>query len=198
MIHSKNKELVLVIWVLGIIQPSSSIKFLMKWGCWGHWGQGGCWGCRGHWGLWGSKVWKITTEDFSVIQVLEFGFTLMFWKKNVLVESWKFMSNFSTLSIRGCWGQPILLFWKLVHKTQISKLPEPTRHHNSIRLWILLSLRADLLYILQYETPCTKVCWGISNDWMILSTLFQVQYSLHDWVHHSKLTYCLQVGEPKV
>ena len=77
-----------------------------------------------------------------------------FEKKNVLVESWKFMSNFSTLSIRGCWGQPILLFWKLVHKTQISKLPEPTRHHNSIRLWILLSLRADLLYILQYETPC--------------------------------------------
>ena len=65
-----------------------------------------------------------------------------------------FISNFSTLSIRGCWGQPILLFWKLVDKTQISKPPEPTRHHNSIKLWILLSLRADLLYILQYETPC--------------------------------------------
>ena len=64
------------------------------------------------------------------------------------------MSNFSTLSVRGCWGQPKLLFWKLVDKTQISKPPEPTRHHNSIKLWILPSLRADLLYILQYETPC--------------------------------------------
>ena len=79
-----KKGLVLVILVLGMIQPSGWIKFLMKWGCWGHWGHWGCWGCRGHWGLWGSKVWKITTEDFSVIQVLEFGFTLMFWKKYFL------------------------------------------------------------------------------------------------------------------
>ena len=48
----------------------------------------------------------------------------------------------------------MLLFFKLDYKTQISKPPEPTRHHNSIKLWILLSLRADLLCILQYETPC--------------------------------------------
>ena len=26
----------------------------------------------------GSKAWKITTEDFKVIQVVEFSFTLMF------------------------------------------------------------------------------------------------------------------------
>ena len=77
-----------------------------------------------------------------------------FEKRNVLVESWKCMSNFSTLSVRGCWGQPILFFWKLVDKTQISKPPKPTRHHNSIKLWILLTLRAELLYILQSETPC--------------------------------------------
>ena len=55
-----------------------------------------------------SKGSKITTEDFRIIQVLEFS---LFWcyfdvlKKNVLVESWKFMSNSSTLSVRGCWGQ---------------------------------------------------------------------------------------------
>ena len=61
---------------------------------------------------------------------------------------------FDTLSFGGCWGQPMLLFWKLVDETQISKPPEPTRHHNSIKSWILLPLRADLLYILQYETPC--------------------------------------------
>ena len=46
-------------------------------------------------------------------------------------------------------------FRKLVDETQISKPPEATRHHNSIKILILLLLRADLLYILHYETPCT-------------------------------------------
>ena len=44
--------------------------------------------------------------------------------------------------------------WKLVDETQISNPPEPTLHHKSIKLWILLSLRADLLVTLQYEIPC--------------------------------------------
>ena len=42
-----------------------------------------------------------------------------------------------------------ITFWKLVDETQMSKPPEPTRHHNSTKSWILLSLRADLLCILQ-------------------------------------------------
>ena len=38
----------------------------------------------------------------------------MFWKKkNILTESWKPILNFSSFSLRGCWGQSILLFWKL-------------------------------------------------------------------------------------
>ena len=49
----------------------------------------------------------------------------------------------------------MLFFSELVDETQISKPPEPTRHHNSIKLWILLTLRADLLVTLQYEIPCT-------------------------------------------
>ena len=57
-------------------------------------------------------------------------------------------------SIGGCWGQHMLLFWKLVDETQMYKTPEPTRHHNSIKLLILLPLRANLLCILHYETPC--------------------------------------------
>ena len=77
--HKKGP--VLVILVPGMIQPSGSVIFLMKWGCRGHWGHWGCWGCWGHWGCRGSKAWKITTEDFRVIQVLEFSFILMFWKK---------------------------------------------------------------------------------------------------------------------
>ena len=76
-----KKGPVLVILVPGMIQPSGIVLFLMEWGCKGHWGHRGCWGCRGHWGCWGSKVWKITTEDFRVIQVLEFSFILMFGKK---------------------------------------------------------------------------------------------------------------------
>ena len=118
----------------------------MKWGCWGHWGQWSCWGCRGHWGCRGCKAWKISTEDFRVIQVLEFGSTLMFWEKN-----WNIKLNSSALSARGFWGQPMVLFWKLVDQTQISKSTEPTRHHNSIKLWIPLPLRADLLSTLQLE-----------------------------------------------
>ena len=43
----------------------------------------------------------------------------------------------------------------MVDETQISKPPEPTMIHNSIKLWILLPLRAELLFTLQYEIPCT-------------------------------------------
>ena len=64
-------------------------------------------------------------------------------------------TDFSTFSVAGCWGQPMLLFWKLVHETQISKPPEAARHHNSTKLLILLPFRADLLCTLHYKTPCT-------------------------------------------
>ena len=126
----------------------------MKWGCRGRWGHWGCWSCRCHCGCRAYKAWKITTEDFIVIQILEFGFTLMFWKKNRGEESWNIVWNFSALSVGGCWGQPMLFFWKLVDETQIFKPPDPTRRHNLIKLWILLPLRADVLFTLQCETPC--------------------------------------------
>ena len=74
-----KKGPILDILVPGMIQPWQSVIFLMKWGCKGHWGHGGCWGCWGHRGCRGSKVWKITTEELRVIQVLKFSFILMFW-----------------------------------------------------------------------------------------------------------------------
>ena len=77
--HKKGQ--ILVIWVLGMIRPSRSVKNLMKWGCWGHWGHQGCWGHWGHWGCSGVKAWKITTEDFRVIQGIEFSYIWMFWKE---------------------------------------------------------------------------------------------------------------------
>ena len=52
------------------------------------------------------------------------------------------MYNFSpmsdTLSVGGCRGQPMLLFFKSVDETQISKPPEPAMSHNSMKLMALL------------------------------------------------------------
>ena len=112
---------VLLILVPGMIQPSGPGSFLMKkkgfWGCRGHWGCRGRWG---HWGCRGSKAYKITNEDFRVIQVVELSFIFCFGTIFVLVESWSIMLNFSTFSVRGCWGQPMLLFWKLATNIKMS------------------------------------------------------------------------------
>ena len=70
--------------------------------------------------------------------------------------NYKDLLCFSTFSVGGCWGQPMLLFWKLTNETQMHKPPEATRHHNSLKSLILLPLRADLLCILHYETPVFK------------------------------------------
>ena len=138
--HKKGP--IMVILVPGLIQPSQSVMFLMKWGCKGHWGHGGCWGCRGHWGCRGSKVWKITTEDFRVIQVLEFSFILMFWKNIDLVDSWNIILKFTTFFVRDCRGQLMVLFRELVDETQMSTTPEATSYHSSRKFSILLPLRA--------------------------------------------------------
>ena len=45
-------------------------------------------------------------------------------------------------------------FKKLVDETQISKPLEPTMNHNSMKWLILLPIRAELLFTLQYEIPC--------------------------------------------
>ena len=42
-----------------------------------------------------------------------------------------FFTDFSNFSVGGFWGQPMLLFWKWIDDTQISKPPEATGHHNS-------------------------------------------------------------------
>ena len=101
--HEKGP--VLVILVPGMIQPSQSVMFLMKWGCKGHWGHGGCWGCRGHWGCRGSKVWKITTEDFRVLHALEFSFILMLWKKmggRIIKYHVEFLQPFLWEAVEAC------------------------------------------------------------------------------------------------
>ena len=57
------------------------------------------------------------------------------------------------------------------------KPPEATRHHKSMKLLILLPLRADLLCTLQYETPCTYSIilgpkWGNKNGLTLPSQFF--------------------------
>ena len=122
------------------------------WACRGHRGRRGRWG---QWGCRGFKAWKITAEDSRVMGVLEFSFILMFWnKKNIIEESWNIILNFSTFHVGGCWGQLMLLFWKLVQETQMSTPPEATRHHISTQLLVLLHLRAIYFSTFQYETPC--------------------------------------------
>ena len=65
--------------------------------------------------------------------------------------------NFSYFSVRGCWGQLMSFFWKLVNETQISAPPEATRHHKSKKMLVLLSLRANLKIQFRSETPCINV-----------------------------------------
>ena len=48
----------------------------------------------------------------------------------------------------------------MVHETQISKPVEATRHHDSTKLLVFLTLRADLLCTLHYETPCRARRYG--------------------------------------
>ena len=66
----------------------------------------------------------------------------------------QFFSDISTISVRGCWGQPMLIFWKLVDETQMPTTPEASSHHSSRKLSILLPLIAIENHSFHYETPC--------------------------------------------
>ena len=57
------------------------------------------WGLQSHPGCW---------IHLLLFRCFEF---IFFWGG---VESWNLRLNFSTFSVGGCWGQPMLLFWKVV------------------------------------------------------------------------------------
>ena len=107
---------------------------------------------------------KSTNEVFKVIQVLEF-YNLrtnitVFWcfgKKIFLTESWKLMLNFSTFSVRGCWGQPMLLFQKLVDETQMPKPQEYTDTFILTKKLFLIVLRGLQSISNPVERPCILV-----------------------------------------
>ena len=123
-----KKGLLFIIWVLGMIKLLWSVNFLMKLGCqgrWGHWGHWGHWGLWGHWGFRGFKslenhYWGLQSHPG---RHLTSALCPCFEKKFFGVESRNIILNFSTFSVGGCWGQPMLFFWKLIDETQIPKPP---------------------------------------------------------------------------
>ena len=110
-----------------------------------------------------SKARKITTKVFRGILDLEFinlgTKMILFWRFDFwfLTESWKPILNSSSFSLRGCWGQPMLLFWKLVDETQISKPQEYTDTFKQNLTCIFLSVRAILIEKFQFETPYRRI-----------------------------------------
>ena len=64
------------------------------------------------------------------------------------------MKTHTEFSGGGCWGQPKLIFWKLVNETQISKPQEYTVTFKQNLTCIFLSVRVNLKETFQCETPC--------------------------------------------
>ena len=50
----------------------------------------------------------------------------------------QFFTDISTISVGGCWGQLMLLFWKLVDETQMPTTPEATSYQSSRKFSTLL------------------------------------------------------------
>ena len=89
----------------------------------------------------------------------------------ILVESWNIKLNFSAFPVGGCWGQLMLLFWKLVDETQMSTTPEATSHHSSRKFLILLPLSHlesfislwDTLYCKKHPNIIYEPNWNIDT-----------------------------------
>ena len=63
---------------------------------------------------------------------------------------------YGTVSVGGCWGQPMLLFWKLVDKTQMPWPQEYTDTFKQTVLCIFLSVRVNLKETFQCDTLCSE------------------------------------------
>ena len=69
----------------------------------------------------------------------------------------RIMKYFSNFSVGGCWGQPMLLFWKLVDETQMGIPRDHAGRDILSKLLILLPLRAVYFRSYHYETPCRSL-----------------------------------------
>ena len=64
-------------------------------------------------------------------------------------------SLYGTLSVRGCWGQPMLLFWKLVDELQIPKPQNYTDTFIITKKLLFVGLIGLRSISKPLETPCT-------------------------------------------
>ena len=69
----------------------------------------------------------------------------------------KFLLIHGIFSVRGCWGQSRLLFWKLDDESQISKTQDHTDTFKHNLTSIFLFVRPKLLLTFQYEIPCIQI-----------------------------------------
>ena len=100
---------------------------------------------------------KVTDPDDLIIPSTQMTNTSPFlWNWSSKIQ---FFIDICYSSWRGCWGQPMSFFWKLVDKTQMCNPPEDTRHHSLIKLLILLPLRAIYFRTFQCEIPCRSLKW---------------------------------------
>ena len=78
-------------------------------------------------------------------------------RSKMLEESWDIRSNFGILSVGGCGGQPILLFWKYMYKSQMFRPHEcATTFFKNLRS-ILVGHFGLQSVSYRVETPCTIV-----------------------------------------
>ena len=69
-------------------------------------------------------------------------------------QKYKFSLISVSFSVGGCWGQNMLLFWKLVDETQIPQSQEYTDTFKQNLTCTFLSIRGNLKYTLCHEGPC--------------------------------------------
>ena len=108
----------------------------------------------------------------------------------------KYSLIYGPISVGGCWGQPMLVFWKLVDETQISKPLESTRH-NLIKLLILLPLRVDLLCNLQYEyVLCSRYVHNLTRSCLQLKMKIKIGLSESFYPNVQSIVEILILGRP--
>ena len=83
--------------------------------------------------------------------------------------------NFWTFPVRGCWGQPMLLFWKLVLKIKMSTSQNFKTTFKYNLTCIFLSVRAQLKKPLCPRTPCTYVLMWL----LVMGKMMSQNYSIH-------------------
>ena len=99
----------------------------------------------------------ISSKNFLIQMV----WSSMTWKWPIPVlfcgmnhQKYKFPLISVSFSVGGCWGQNMLLFWKLVDETQIPQSQEYTDTFKQSRTCTFLSIRGNLKYTLCHEGPC--------------------------------------------